>query len=98
MVAQVLQEAMAKSTKQLKEASRLKKEDDERIKALEEEVKRVSARCKELVRGNEEASEASTRRSGLSRSYQIISDQIRSDQDQIRSLYHDLDRSRQINP
>lgn len=37
----------------------MKKEDDERIEVLEEEVKQVAARCKELVRGGEEASEAS---------------------------------------
>lgn len=37
----------------------MKKEDDERIEVLEEEVKQVAARCKELVRGREEASQAS---------------------------------------
>ena len=54
---QVLQETMSKSNEQLKEAARLKKEDDERIQALEEEVNRVAARCRELVKGGEEASE-----------------------------------------
>lgn len=57
--AQVLKEALESSAEKLKEAARVKKEDDERIEVLEEEVKQVAARCKELVRGGEEASEAS---------------------------------------